>query len=646
MSSEFTVTLKQGTSNTYEFVRGSVRGEFTLPEGAFANDAILQWAAANEAKALASEAEALASKAEMLSATLHTTVDRVFVGCNAFNSNAFALGQSTSANASNSASSSASASSSQAARPTQQGVRPKIVTTLADLIGDGFVDTGDNDDEKLVNAMNEWFQNLKGDDDGFSIQPKKAIKVNAALVAKVLGYEEGAGEVKDVQPVMCSLLVHYFRTCWSDETWLHFYAERLTRDMGDDVVTTNTTSARRFDGAAVASDVKIGKVDAMGRASTVMSFEFKPPKAAAAAKRLNDVATGQSVKDAAAVLREWTPGTETPCVFAFAGTPGDFDLLCIFHDFVLHHLVVRRFNVKPAAPNARALAKKTSTWSDAFDNQADVISLLKPIHAVMSHIVRNHPLTASAKAAPGSAAAPALWRMPTPLLIRGNFDLPKPVHTTNAVLSLAFKAFDGSPSLSWPVGNFSFVFVSVVAATERRLLMRVNLGDRQLVFKFAYTASSADRECDRVGKICEVFAGDDMAAHREHVRLPIGYISGIKPVLVSDVWPGHSLARGVPADSNAREKVRNLLESQIWPVIDALAAKDIYYVDLHAGNVMVDDALAKAWLIDFEGAIAAGSAAGSNGTTQLVADASLSKGELSAHIQSQKEALLAKFKSA
>ena len=196
------------------------------------------------------------------------------------------------------------------------------------------------------------------------------------------------------------------------------------------------------------------------------------------------------------------------------------------------------------------------------------------------------------------------------------------------------------------MGNFSFVFVSVVAATERRLLVRVNLGDRQLVFKFAYTASSAVRECNRVGKICEVFAGDDMAAHREHVRLPIGYIGGIKPVLVSDVWPGHSLARGVPADSNAREKVRNLLESQIWPVIDALAAKDIYYVDLHAGNVMVDDALANAWLIDFEGAIAAGSAAGSNGTTQLVADASLSKGELSAHIKSQKEALLAKFKSA
>ena len=111
MSSEFTITLKQGTSNTYEFVRGSVRGEFTLPEGAFANDAILQWAAANEAKALASEAEALASKAELLSATLHTTVDRVFVGCNAFNSNAFALGQSTSANASNSASSSASLAS-------------------------------------------------------------------------------------------------------------------------------------------------------------------------------------------------------------------------------------------------------------------------------------------------------------------------------------------------------------------------------------------------------------------------------------------------------------------------------------------------------------------------------------------------------
>jgi predicted unusual protein kinase regulating ubiquinone biosynthesis (AarF/ABC1/UbiB family) len=46
-----------------------------------------------------------------------------------------------------------------------------------------------------------------------------------------------------------------------------------------------------------------------------------------------------------------------------------------------------------------------------------------------------------------------------------------------------------------------------------------------------------------------------------------------------------------------------LLKAQIWPLIDAMAVHGVYYVDLHAGNVMVDEQLENAWLIDFECAI-------------------------------------------
>jgi hypothetical protein len=86
------------------------------------------------------------------------------------------------------------------------------------------------------------------------------------------------------------------------------------------------------------------------------------------------------------------------------------------------------------------------------------------------------------------------------------------------------------------------------------------------------------------------------------VRLPVGYFGDSKPIVVSDVWAGRSLNRGWLRDDR-REKVRELLTSQIWPVIDAMADRGIYYVDLHAGNVMVDEQLENAWLIDFEGAI-------------------------------------------
>jgi predicted unusual protein kinase regulating ubiquinone biosynthesis (AarF/ABC1/UbiB family) len=101
------------------------------------------------------------------------------------------------------------------------------------------------------------------------------------------------------------------------------------------------------------------------------------------------------------------------------------------------------------------------------------------------------------------------------------------------------------------------------------------------------------------------------------VRLPLGCIDGEWPVLVSDVWPGRSLNVGCPSDKATREKVRALLERQIWPVVDLLATNGFYYIDLHAGNVMVDEALENAWLIDFEGAIAVAEMAEETTTEQL-----------------------------
>jgi hypothetical protein len=67
---------------------------------------------------------------------------------------------------------------------------------------------------------------------------------------------------------------------------------------------------------------------------------------------------------------------------------------------------------------------------------------------------------------------------------------------------------------------------------------------------------------------------------------------------------------------HARESARSA-RGQIWPVVDALAANGFYYIDLHAGNVMVDEALENAWLIDFEGAITVAEMAEETTTEQL-----------------------------
>lgn len=176
------------------------------------------------------------------------------------------------------------------------------------------------------------------------------------------------------------------------------------------------------------------------------------------------------------------------------------------------------------------------------------------------------------------------------------------------------------------------------------MVCRVQLGatERRLVRKFASSIASILRERDRVKRVCQLFASGALRAYRDRVHLPLGCIDGRWPVLLSDVWPGRSLNVGCPSDNAARKKVRALLERQIFPVVDALAANGVYYIDLHAGNVMVDEALENAWLIDFEGAVEVAEIAGS--PTQMAEQTKPTTAQqLSAAVAAQTADLLKQF---
>jgi hypothetical protein len=171
---------------------------------------------------------------------------------------------------------------------------------------------------------------------------------------------------------------------------------------------------------------------------------------------------------------------------------------------------------------------------------------------------------------PAASTAAEPWRMPTPLMIASSFALPPPFPVAATVLAGTFAAFDGAAALTF-AGDCTIKFEAVLAATDRRMVCRVQLGatERRLVLKFGSTVASIVRERDRVKRVCELFAGGALQAHRDRVRLPLGCINGEWPVLVSDVWLGRSLNVGCPSDNATRKKVRALLERQIWPVVDA-----------------------------------------------------------------------------
>jgi hypothetical protein len=463
--------------------------------------------------------------------------------------------------------------------------------------------------------MDRWWSSLddaaaaasasSADDSSYTPdRQNEAIAVTRDLVIKVLANQEGA-EVAEVQPVTSSLLQAYIKDVWTAQyPWLRVYSERKIE--GGSTL-TSTTGPRRCDFAVFAAVDEPEMFDDRARASIVLAKDEKREKAKMNKAAARDEAVGQATQDFALIAARAVPGEQTPCMFALSGPPSEFDLCEVHHDFEDKRLCIQRQQVLPKAPK---LAKADSTWRDAFETGADAISLLKPIHAVMKHIVKNHPLAATASAVVAASTSSASTASPAakspfleaiPLTIKSNFQLPAPFQTSGAMLAAAFRPFPGHDAPQFPDGPCQIQFEAVVAVTHRRFLLKARVGNTELVLKFADRVASALLERDRTGRICALFAGS-LSAHCERVRLPIGYFGDGKPIIVSKVWAGRSLNRGWPRN-DCREKVRNLLTSQIWPLIDAMANEGAFYVDLHAGNVMVDEQLENAWLIDFEGAI-------------------------------------------
>jgi hypothetical protein len=471
------------------------------------------------------------------------------------------------------------------------------------------------------------------------VTTKQVHTITADLVMKVF-CGENASEIDEVQPVMCSLLAQYFAAVAEHAPWLRCFVERVSRGMPNSTVMSASASTRYCDAAAFASTKQVGDVDGVARASTLMSFEFNTTKV--------DEAVGQSVQNAANVIKEVRPGRETPLMFAFAGTPTRFDVASFKHNFRTNYLDVWHRSFTPVPPMAELCSKKN--WIDAFTSPAAAVSVLMPIHQLVRHIVHMHDLgaggrgelaawstdtssnTTSASTTTAASTMPT-WRVPRPLMEKSLFCLPSSIAVTGGVLSKAFVPF-GETRPVFP-DDSTIKFESVLAATQRRLVCCVQLGEREkrFVLKFANSEQSALRERDRVAKIVKLFAGD-LSARRNRVRLPIGYIDDRQPVLVSELWHGRSLAVGCLDDDASRERVRKLLETQIWPVIDDMRDKGFYYIDLHRGNVMANDDLTEAWLIDFEGAVEVAPDLGSPERTA---------NRLCAAIEEQKQALLKRF---
>ena len=99
------------------------------------------------------------------------------------------------------------------------------------------------------------------------------------------------------------------------------------------------------------------------------------------------------------------------------------------------------------------------------------------------------------------------------------------------------------------------------------------------------------------------------------------------------------LDRVCVCDVSVRSIVRALLEQQIKPVVDAMIATGRFHCDLHAGNVMVDDELANAWLIDFEGVLTEKDAEAGSPTRVAAAD----RAKLQVICKSQWEEVVARF---
>lgn len=523
---------------------------------------------------------------------------------------------------------------------------------------DDFADVGDKDDTWLLNnVMQQWWDMVIGKSP--PNKPETAVTlVTAELVQKVFSGKDGA-EISDVQLVLCSLLAHYFAAVAVHAPWLRCFTERVSHSMPVGTVLAARVNSRYFDAAAFASTTSVAVVDEVARASTVMAFEFKRTVNATNAVITQTVA--QTLEDAAGVIMAATPGSTTPCMFAFVGTAPHFDLLCIQYDFGNRALEVRRCRIDGGQPIFNLSSK--SVWADAFANTENAISLLKPIHRVIRHVVHVHDLgsggggggelvawpvpatTSSAAPVTSGATAPVTlsssgasaptWRVPRPLVVKSSFELPSPIPVTGALLSQVFASFSGTAPV-FPADS-TIKFESILSATERRVVYCVQAGDSA-----ERRQSSAVCERNRVQRVVDLFHGE-LSSVSGRVHLPIGYIDSEWPVLVSGLWPGRSLAAGCIDEVVSRIKVLRLLESQIFPVIMRMRERGFFYIDLHPGNVMVNDDLTEAWLIDFEGAIQVDDDRGTPERQRGVLSPKLTKVELENASNAQMEALRARF---
>lgn len=545
--------------------------------------------------------------------SVHSTGTDLVQCCAAFARNEWALAQSKSANKE---SVSSSLSDFSVALP----VTSARATSFAQMC-DKFADIDDKDDLWLLDVMQRWWTMVKTNAATLGVPEttKQVHTITADLVRKVF-CGENASEVDEVQPVMCSLLAQYFAAVAEHAPWLRCFVERVSRGMPSGTVIRASASTRYFDAAVFASSEQVDNFDNVVRASTLISFEFNRTDTSTTAKV--DEAVGQSVQDAANVIKEVRPSHETPLVFAFAGTAVRFDMASFKHNFRTNALDVRRRSFDPVRPKAELCSK--NNWIEAFGSPAAAISLLKPIHKLVRYIVHLHDLGAAGRgelvtwstvasssilststtaaassstvsaasnnsaavassssnvaAAVSSSVAPK-WRVPRPLMVGSSFHLPSSIYVAGDVLSRVFKPFGVAPVFP---DDSTIKFESVLAATQRRLVCCVRLGESEnrYVLKFANSSGSALRERARVASIVNLFAGE-LSDRSDRVRLPIGYIDSPQAVLVSELWPGRSLAVGCLDDNASREKVRDLLLTQIWPVIDAMRENGFYYIDLH-----------------------------------------------------------------
>jgi hypothetical protein len=284
----------------------------------------------------------------------------------------------------------------------------------------GVADNDDADDDKDDEEVND--DNGANDDSG-----RKVFNVSRSLVVEVLKGKKRVAEVADFQAVMSLLLDVFFDNVWKNSThWVQLFCERETH-ASQFAINSTVLGERHTDFAVFAGSGK--RAEQFGgrqQASALFVGELKripKPKVSKQSKkskelndsrllekeRLIDRAVGQVKRDFANVAKFATPGPLAPVLFGMCGAPSQFVLVKLFHSFGnTNSLVVEYVDVKPTPPSAENvdLNGVATKWLDLFGkNQAAAISLIKPLHTVISAAVAKKCAEYAAIAASTAAAS-------------------------------------------------------------------------------------------------------------------------------------------------------------------------------------------------------------------------------------------------